>query len=147
MQNFHNFTQRPRPSGNLRLGFVPIGDRILVDGPDNNDVDERGFFAEVPHNARETAKRLAKESGPKHYHGHRERLRGKFGDMGADSFADYELLELILFRSISRADTKPIAKALLQRFKSLPELFGAKEQLLLEVEGVGVLKTVIGPAS
>jgi DNA repair protein RadC len=99
--------------------------------------DERGFFAEVPLDARATAKRLAKEAGPKHYHGHRDRLRERFHETGADALADYELLELILFRTIPRADTKPVAKALLNRFKSLPEVFGAQEQLLTEVEGVG----------
>ena len=106
---------------------------------ENDDAgdDERGFFAEVPLDARATAKRLAKEAGPKHYHGHRERLRERFHETGADALADYELLELILFRTIPRADTKPVAKALLNRFKSLPEVFGAQEQLLTEVEGVG----------
>jgi DNA repair protein RadC len=99
--------------------------------------DERGFFAEVPIDARATVKRLAKEAGPKHYHGHRERLRERFHETGADALADYELLELILFRTIPRADTKPVAKALLNRFKSLPEVFGAQEQLLTEVDGVG----------
>ena len=102
-----------------------------------NEGDERGFFAEVPHDARAAAKQLAKESGPKHYHGHRDRLRERFHEKGASALADYELLELILFRTISRADTKPVAKALLARFKSLPELFGAQEQFLMEVEGVG----------
>lgn len=101
------------------------------------DKDERGFFSEVPFDARTTSKQLAKEGGEKHYHGHRERLRQRFQEAGEGALADYELLELILFRTIARADTKPIAKALLKRFKSLPELFGAEEQLLLEVEGVG----------
>jgi len=27
-----------------------------------------------------------------HYHGHRERLRGRFRDAGADALSDYELL-------------------------------------------------------
>ena len=32
------------------------------------------------------------EAAP-HYHGHRERLRGRFRDAGADAVSDYELLE------------------------------------------------------
>jgi DNA repair protein RadC len=34
-----------------------------------------------------------------HYHGHRERLRGRFRLAGAEAVSDYELLEL---QSISR---------------------------------------------
>jgi DNA repair protein RadC len=43
-----------------------------------------------------------------HYHGHRERLRGRFLSQGADALADYELLELALFRALPRRDTKCI---------------------------------------
>jgi hypothetical protein len=45
-----------------------------------------------------------------HYHGHRERLRGRFRDAGADALSDYELLELLLFRALPRRDVKPLAK-------------------------------------
>ena len=51
--------------------------------------------------------------GSKHYHGHRERLRKRFLEGGAAAVADYELLELLLFFSVYRRDTKPIAKAML----------------------------------
>ncbi len=37
-----------------------------------------------------------------HYVGHRERLRGRFLKGGGDALADYELLELVLFRAIPR---------------------------------------------
>ena len=37
-----------------------------------------------------------------HYAGHRERLREKFKISGGTALADYELLELALFRSIPR---------------------------------------------
>lgn len=72
----------------------------------------------------------------KHYDGHRERLKGRFAEQGPDSLADYELLELILFRSIPRKDVKPIAKALIARFGSLGEVLNAPRRLLAEVEGV-----------
>ena len=65
-------------------------------------------------------------------------LRERFASSGAgDAFADYELLELLLFRSIPRADTKPVAKALLARFGSLAEVLGAPPARLQEVKGVG----------
>ncbi len=69
--------------------------------------------------------------------GHRDRLRERFRKAGAEALADYELLEMILYRTIPRADTKPIAKALLKKFNSLGAVFGASEQLLCEVPGVG----------
>jgi DNA repair protein RadC len=72
-----------------------------------------------------------------HYHGHRERLRERFRDAGADALADYELLEMLLFRAASRADTKPIAKALLARFGSFAEVLSAPTERLVEVDGVG----------
>jgi DNA repair protein RadC len=69
--------------------------------------------------------------------GHRERLRTRFISGGADALPDYELLELVLFRSLLRRDVKPIAKRLIQRFGSFAEVMGAPPERLREVEGVG----------
>ena len=71
-----------------------------------------------------------------HYLGHRERLRERAGAALA-GLPDYELLELLLFRSIRRGDVKPLAKALLARFGSLPAVPGASAQELRTVGGVG----------
>jgi hypothetical protein len=49
-----------------------------------------------------------------HYHGHRERLRERFRNAGADALPDYELLELVLFRTMRQGDTKPLAKRLIE---------------------------------
>lgn len=98
--------------------------------------DERGFFTEAAQATPDTLRRKALETKP-HYHGHRDRLRARFRDQGAAALADYELLELILFRSIPRADTKAPAKALLNRFGSFAEVLGAPEHLLSEVKGIG----------
>ena len=57
-----------------------------------------------------------------HYHGHRDRLRARFMEVGGDAVPDYELLELVLFRSIPRRDVKQIAKVLLRRFGSFAEV-------------------------
>ncbi|WP_028034869.1 DNA repair protein RadC [Chelativorans sp. J32] len=73
----------------------------------------------------------------KHYEGHRERLRERFDEAGADALADYELLEMVLFRSVPRADTKGPAKELLNRFGSIGEVLGAPEHRLKEVPGIG----------
>src|ERR671916_513814 len=72
-----------------------------------------------------------------HFHGHRGRLRARFGDRAPASLADYELLELALFRALPRRDTKPLAKALLKRFGSLAEVLSAPPERLKEVESVG----------
>ena len=72
-----------------------------------------------------------------HRHGHRERLKSRFRDAGADALPDYELLELVLFRSIPRRDVKALAKALIARFGSFAEVLGAPEERLREIPGIG----------
>ena len=74
---------------------------------------------------------------PPHYHGHRERLRGRFREAGAEALADYEMLELILFRAIPQRDVKPLAKALLERFGSFAEVISAPAERLKEIDGLG----------
>ncbi|SEE09635.1 hypothetical protein SAMN05519104_5194 [Rhizobiales bacterium GAS188] len=72
-----------------------------------------------------------------HYLGHRERLRERFLKAGQGALADYELIELILFRAVPRRDVKPLAKALLQRFGSFAETIAAPIARLTEVKGIG----------
>jgi DNA repair protein RadC len=60
------------------------------------------------------------EAAP-HYHGHRERLRGRFREAGAEALSDYELLELLLFRALP----------------SFAEVIAAPEARLAEVKGLG----------
>ncbi|MCA0424515.1 MAG: DNA repair protein RadC [Proteobacteria bacterium] len=76
-------------------------------------------------------------SAPDHTAGHRDRLRQRFRDGGADALPDYELLELILFRAIPRRDVKALAKTLIARFGSFAEVLGASVERLAEVEGMG----------
>ena len=71
-----------------------------------------------------------------HYHGHRERLRKRFLEAGDEALADYELIELILFRVIPRRDVKPLAKDLLKRFGSFAEVVAAPLARLKEIDGV-----------
>ncbi|MEM8664811.1 MAG: DNA repair protein RadC [Pseudomonadota bacterium] len=67
--------------------------------------------------------------------GHRERLRARF-DRG-ETLADYELLELALFRAIPRRDTKPIAKTMIAKFGSFAGAIAAPPARLREIDGVG----------
>ena len=76
------------------------------------------------------------EAEPPHYHGHRERLRQRLRDAGAEAIADYELLELVLFRAIPRKDVKPLAKALVGRFGSFAEAIAAAPERLAEIAGM-----------
>ncbi len=71
-----------------------------------------------------------------HYHGHRDRLRARFAEGGIDALADYELLELYLFRSIPRRDVKPIAKELIAKFGNFAETIAAPIERLTEVKGI-----------
>jgi len=74
---------------------------------------------------------------PPHYLGHRKRLRERFREGGITALADYELLELVLFRSLVQGDVKPLAKALIAKFGSFAEVITAPPQLLAEVKGIG----------
>lgn len=78
-----------------------------------------------------------KAGGKPHYTGHRERLRERVFERGADSLADYEILEFMLFGARPYKDTKPLAKQLLNRFGSLAGVLAADPSRLQEVEGVG----------
>jgi DNA repair protein RadC len=74
---------------------------------------------------------------PSHYHGHRERLRGRFREAGPEAVSDYELLELVLFRAIPQRDVKPLAKDLIAKFGSFAEAISAPPARLAEVKGIG----------
>lgn len=86
----------------------------------SDDSSKPGGFSEAPH-----------------YHGHRERLRDRFRDAGADALSDYELLEMVLFRALPRRDVKPLAKTLIGKFGSFAEVVHAPEARLRETSGLG----------
>ena len=75
-----------------------------------------------------------------HYHGHRDRLRGRFLAGGPDALQDYELLEMILFGAILRVDVKPLAKALIDRFGGLWNVVNAPPEKLrgIKVDKAGL---------
>jgi DNA repair protein RadC len=76
-----------------------------------------------------------------HHEGHRERLRARFLS-APGALPDYELLELILFRTIPRRDVKPLAKDLIALFGNLGAVLHAEPERLLEVKGVSPAMTV-----
>ncbi len=76
------------------------------------------------------------EAALPHYHGHRQRLRDRFMDAGEAALADYELMELMLFRAIPRRDVKPLAKSIIERFGSFAEALAARPERLREIPGL-----------
>lgn len=81
--------------------------------------------------------------------GHRDRKRDQFLRCGAESFAEHELLELLLFYAIPRKDTNPIAHELINRFGGLQGVLSAPLEELVKVPDIGrnaaVLIQLIAP--
>jgi DNA repair protein RadC len=129
--------KRPGPD-NGHGDRLPVPPASPLDA-DQPHFDERLFFAEQPTKNAQLRKSidLAKSDPMAHVHGHRDRLRARYRDGGDAALADYEILELLLFRLIPRRDTKPIAKALIERFGTLGGVMGAPAGLLQEVNGIG----------
>ena len=70
------------------------------------------------------------------YIGHRQRIKEKYEKSGLEGCLDYEVLELVLSYAIPRKDTKPIAKELLARFKSLNAVLDADAKDLETIKGI-----------
>lgn len=83
-----------------------------------------------------SAKPEPKVADEPHYHGHRDRLRERFLNGGADALPDYELLELVLFMAIPRRDVKPLAKELITKFGNLAGVLNAPISELEKIEGL-----------
>lgn len=96
-------------------------------------------FEEVslPLFSQSSAKAAERGKQPSYIRDHRARLRQRFMDGGATAVPDYELLELILFRSIPRRDVKPIARMLLDRFGDFNRVITAPPERLAQVPGIG----------
>lgn len=76
--------------------------------------------------------------------GHRERLRNQFiAKKTLDSMPPHNVLELLLFYSIPRADTNELAHRLIDKFGSLRGVFDAQIDSLLTVDGVGERTAVL----
>ncbi len=71
------------------------------------------------------------------HEGHRARKKAQFREHGLDAFADHEVLELLLYYAVPRADTNPVAHRLIERFGSLDGVLCAPPEELEQVEGVG----------
>ena len=99
------------------------------------ELDDR-VLPTPPEPKRRIAKSAPGQFAP-HDHGHRDRLRQRFAQAGAGALGDDELLELLLYRSVPRIDTKPLAKALIARFGDLAGVFAAEAREIQNVKGAG----------
>ena len=69
--------------------------------------------------------------------GHRKRMITRFQEEGLDHFKEHEVLELLLYYTIPRRDTNPIAHELINRFGSLSQVLDARPEELAKVDGIG----------
>ena len=69
------------------------------------------------------------------YLGHRQRIKKKYENSGIPGL-EYEVLELALSYAVPRRDTKPIAKELLSKFKTINGVLDADRQDLMAIEGI-----------
>lgn len=67
---------------------------------------------------------------------HRNRLRDAYRT-GIMPQLDVKYLEIVLFYTIPRYDTSGMAQDLLEKFGSLPGVFTAKKEDLMQVQGIG----------
>lgn len=68
---------------------------------------------------------------------HRKRMLDKMEKNGASSFYDHELVEMLLYFSIPREDTNPIAHSLLNELGGLAGVLKAEKTALKTVHGIG----------
>ena len=69
--------------------------------------------------------------------GHRKRLTKRFLESGFNDFEPHNILEFILFFSLTRRDTNELAHDLINRFGSFSSVLEAPYHELLKVKGIG----------
>lgn len=77
------------------------------------------------------------------HEGHRERLKNRFLNEGADSFEAHNILELLLFYSIPYKDTNPLAHELIKKFGSVGAVLDAEVDDLIQVKGISTHSAIL----
>jgi DNA repair protein RadC len=100
---------------------------------------DQGHFSDVAPTTfgGDAASADARSQPPSYIRDHRQRLRERFVNGGAQAMPDYEILELVLFRAIPRRDVKPLARALLDRFGDFNGVLSAPPEMLRNTPGIG----------
>lgn len=102
----------------------------------NIEEEESDRNALLTENAGKPEKKERKKA-PVGAEGHRKRMFDDLEKNGAGGISDRHLLEMLLFYSIPRADTRDTAVLLINTFGSLENVFNASYEELLCIEGVG----------
>jgi len=76
-----------------------------------------------------------KEKNP--HEGHRERMLDKLRRCGVEAFDDEQMMEMLLYLTIPRNDTKGMARKLLREFGSFSRVLDATIPELTQINGVG----------
>ena len=84
-----------------------------------------------------SSKKIPVSEMPVDHSGHRKRLKARVLNEGLDHFETHNLLELLLFYTIPRADTNETGHRLLSRFGSFSNVLDASVEALQTVPGVG----------
>ena len=74
---------------------------------------------------------------------HRQRMIERCQRTGFDSFADHEILEMLLYFSKPRCDTNETAHLLLERFGRIDNVFEATPEELMQIDGIGQRSAVL----
>ncbi len=75
---------------------------------------------------------------PNVHSGHRRRIVERFLKCGPDGFADYEILEMLLFAVNRYSDTNPLSKSILKTVGGFFGLLSASKEELMQIENVGI---------
>ena len=86
---------------------------------------------------------MAEKSSP--HAGHRARMRQRLMETSPASFAEHEILEMLLYYTNARGDTNEIAHALIEAFGSIEGILDADPARLEAVWGIGESSTVLFP--
>ena len=68
---------------------------------------------------------------------HRARMQERVARDGLTSLAAHEVLEYLLYFSIPRRDTNPLAHRLIQHFGGFCQVLDASEEEVMQVRGIG----------
>lgn len=68
---------------------------------------------------------------------HRKRMRERFLNAGIESFAEHEILELLLYAAIPQRDVNELAHELIKEFGNISNLFSAPVERIKNVSGAG----------
>ena len=74
---------------------------------------------------------------------HRQRMMERCLQTGFSSFADHEVLEMLLYYSKPRVDTNEVAHELLERFGRIDNVFEASIEELTQIDGIGLHSAVL----